>query len=142
MDNEEMTTLKVELEFCFEKRRKETFKSWVFNDKVNCSAAKLAEAGFIFIGNRHEPDSVKCFLCDKHLDSWDEDDDPWTEHLKHSPGCSFVKLDKPEKTLTLMEFINIRNELIENIFKKIFKSRKDQVDELIDECVDLLSTLK
>lgn len=36
------------------------------------------------------PDNVVCFLCDKHLDGWEEDDDPLVEHLKHVPDCGWA----------------------------------------------------
>jgi hypothetical protein len=31
-----------------------------------------------------------CFLCDKQLDGWEEDDDPLAEHLKHVPDCGWA----------------------------------------------------
>lgn len=31
-----------------------------------------------------------CFLCRRSLDGWEEDDDPVTEHLKHSPHCGWA----------------------------------------------------
>ncbi len=31
-----------------------------------------------------------CFLCDKSLDGWEENDNPLEEHLKHSPTCGWA----------------------------------------------------
>lgn len=33
---------------------------------------------------------MRCFLCHKDLDGWEEDDDPLMEHLKHSSGCGWA----------------------------------------------------
>ncbi|EFA01269.1 baculoviral IAP repeat-containing protein 5.2 [Tribolium castaneum] len=134
--------LQTNLEYCFEANRKSTFKKWVFSDKVMCNAAKLAEAGFIFVGNSLEPDSVKCFLCNKSLDCWAEDDDPWTEHIKHSPKCSFAKKNKPEKSLTLSEFIDFRNELIERVVDRALQESLEDVKGQVDDILQMMSALK
>lgn len=61
----------------------------------------MAEAGFYFCGTEQEPDSVACFMCDKHLDNWEATDDPWSEHKRHAPQCAFVKLSKIEGQQTV-----------------------------------------
>lgn len=61
----------------------------------------MAEAGFYWCGNERETDSAACFLCNKHLDGWEVDDDPWSEHFKHAPQCHFAKTRKPEGELTV-----------------------------------------
>lgn len=33
---------------------------------------------------------MTCFLCQKSLDGWDEDDDPVLEHLHHSEQCAWA----------------------------------------------------
>lgn len=57
----------------------------------------MAEAGFFWC----EDDAAACFLCGKQLDGWERTDNPWTEHMKHSPQCAFVKLGRPENDLTV-----------------------------------------
>lgn len=57
----------------------------------------LAEAGFYYEGRA---DQVRCFHCDGGLKHWDPHDDPWTEHARWFPNCSFVQLVKGQ------EFIN------------------------------------
>ncbi|KAJ8972432.1 hypothetical protein NQ314_000188 [Rhamnusium bicolor] len=84
-------------DYLIEENRRKTFKKWVFPDKDMCNADKMAEAGFIFIGNKHDPDAVKCFFCNKSLDGWDSTDDPWEEHLKHAPKCSYAKITKTSR---------------------------------------------
>jgi hypothetical protein len=31
-----------------------------------------------------------CFVCHRHLDGWEEGDDPVAEHLKHAPECGWA----------------------------------------------------
>ncbi|KAB5577973.1 hypothetical protein GE09DRAFT_1214186 [Coniochaeta sp. 2T2.1] len=52
--------------------------------------ASFAKAGFVFQPTPSNPDNVVCFLCDKHLDGWEEDDNPLIEHLKHVPDCGWA----------------------------------------------------
>lgn len=61
----------------------------------------MAEAGFFWCGTEQENDAAACFLCGKQLDGWERTDNPWTEHMKHSPQCAFVKLGRPENDLTV-----------------------------------------
>ncbi|XP_064015558.1 E3 ubiquitin-protein ligase XIAP isoform X2 [Pogoniulus pusillus] len=74
-------------------RRLQTFLTWIYPvDKE-----QLAEAGFYSVGNG---DHVVCFHCGGGLQEWKEDDDPWDQHAKWFPGCSFVRNEKG------IEFIN------------------------------------
>lgn len=50
----------------------------------------MAKAGFIFQPLPSNPDNVSCFLCNKALDGWEQDDNPLDEHLKHSPECGWA----------------------------------------------------
>lgn len=51
----------------------------------------LSEAGFYYVGTG---DQVRCFHCDGGLRHWDPQDDPWVEHAKWFPTCSFVRIIK------------------------------------------------
>jgi len=51
----------------------------------------MAEAGFYFVGVE---DLVRCFYCKGGLKTWETADDPWIEHCRWLPSCSFVKLCK------------------------------------------------
>lgn len=51
---------------------------------------KLAHAGFYYNPTPLSPDNAACFLCERALDGWEEDDDPVTEHLKHSSECGWA----------------------------------------------------
>uniref|UniRef100_A0A2S2P3Z9 Apoptosis inhibitor IAP n=1 Tax=Schizaphis graminum TaxID=13262 RepID=A0A2S2P3Z9_SCHGA len=49
---------------------------------------QMAEAGFYFLGFE---DSVKCFKCKRHFDSWKKGDIPILEHYRNSFLCPYVK---------------------------------------------------
>jgi len=66
------------------------FSACRFAALANPSSAQFAKAGFVFHPTPANPDNVVCFLCDKHLDGWEEDDDPLVEHLKHVPDCGWA----------------------------------------------------
>jgi hypothetical protein len=68
--------------------RLQSFKQWphqVLPNKYN-----LARAGFIYTG---EGDIVRCFGCGIRVSQWEKNDFPWTEHLKWSPDCVFLKMN-------------------------------------------------
>lgn len=99
----------------------------------------MAKAGFYFTGSKKEPDAVQCFLCEKSLDGWEPDDDPWAEHLRHSSNCEFAKLQKPEDDLMYPELLQIKNVLLKRIFDKCC----DKVEASFDqELADLEKMLK
>ncbi|KAK2739668.1 hypothetical protein FQN57_006502 [Myotisia sp. PD_48] len=54
------------------------------------SPAELAHAGFFYAPTTASPDNATCFLCGFSLDGWEEDDDPFIEHLRHSSGCGWA----------------------------------------------------
>lgn len=69
-----------------------------FRDRVHpINPERLARAGFSSVGDR---DCVVCFKCGGRLKNWQPDEDPWEEHAKHYPGCSFLLAEKGQ------EFIN------------------------------------
>nr|KMM72689.1 hypothetical protein CPAG_08983 [Coccidioides posadasii RMSCC 3488] len=57
---------------------------------VKPSPEELADAGFYYQPTEISPDNTACFLCRYALDGWEEDDDPITEHLRHSRECGWA----------------------------------------------------
>ena len=53
----------------------------------------MAKAGFYYVGAQ---DHVKCFYCGGGLRNWEARDDPWVEHARWFPKCTFVVLNKGE----------------------------------------------
>lgn len=58
---------------------------------------RLARAGFYSTGTG---DKVLCFRCGGGLKGWQPEEDPWEEHAKNYPGCSFLLAEKGQ------EFVN------------------------------------
>jgi len=54
----------------------------------------LVDAGFFHVGPH---DNVKCFCCDIGLKNWQIDDNPWIEHARWFPRCSYLKEQKDEE---------------------------------------------
>lgn len=52
---------------------------------------RLARAGFYSTGTE---DKVKCFSCGGGLKGWQPEENPWEEHAKYYPGCSFLLVQK------------------------------------------------
>lgn len=50
----------------------------------------FANAGFYFAPTPKYPDNTACFLCDKNMGGWEEDDNPFVEHLRLSPHCGWA----------------------------------------------------
>ena len=56
------------------------------------SPEELAVAGFYYKPSAEAPDNAVCYMCERQLDGWEEDDEPIVEHLKHSDNCGWAVL--------------------------------------------------
>ncbi|XP_037876101.1 survivin-1 isoform X3 [Bombyx mori] len=74
-----------------EAERKETFKRWPHMDYKWALPARMAQAGFYHQPSPSGDDRAMCFACNVCLVCWEKSDEPWVEHERHSPNCSFVK---------------------------------------------------
>ncbi|CAH8438155.1 unnamed protein product [Heterobilharzia americana] len=72
-----------------EAHRRLTFTHWPHMDYQWATPSALAEAGFYF-PFKSPPDRVLCFECLVSLASWEPTDEPWSEHIRHSPFCTMV----------------------------------------------------
>jgi len=61
--------------------------------KMKQDTHSLCEAGFFYIGDGQN-DQMLCFCCSQGLKDWEDNDEPWTEHARWSPTCSYVLLCK------------------------------------------------
>ncbi|KAH9908507.1 hypothetical protein F4778DRAFT_350125 [Xylariomycetidae sp. FL2044] len=50
----------------------------------------FARAGFFFEPTPDYPDNTVCFLCLKQMGGWEENDNPFEEHLRLSPQCGWA----------------------------------------------------
>ncbi|XP_071520203.1 baculoviral IAP repeat-containing protein 5 isoform X2 [Panulirus ornatus] len=86
----------------------------------------MAAAGFYFIGNKREPDLVKCFVCLKELDGWEKEDNPWEEHKNHAPYCQFIQLNKPENEIKLQEMHVLELHRLINLATKVLTKKIEE----------------
>ena len=59
---------------------------WPHPSTFAATPATLSEAGFYYDPSSGRRDSVKCFMCRKELDSWEEEDDPFLILLEKARG--------------------------------------------------------
>ena len=96
----------------------------------------MAKAGFFCTSSHTEDPTAKCFVCEKELDGWTEDDIPFEEHRKHAPTCLFVKKIKSGKTctsLTIQDFLDLYKFLIETRLKKQLNITYEMFSNFVDE---------
>lgn len=95
----------------------------------------MAEAGFFYDESHEASDSATCFFCGKCLENWEENDDPWLEHKKHSTktNCKFAKLQTPEAALTVEQFLQLKREFMKKIVDQCFDSLEMSLEKLYDK---------
>lgn len=64
---------------------------------------RLARAGFYSSG---VSDRVVCFRCGGGLKNWQPEEDPWEQHAKYYPGCSFVLSEKGHEFVNAIQLQN------------------------------------
>ncbi|MBN3307214.1 BIR51 protein, partial [Amia calva] len=104
--------------YSFEKRL-QTFSDWPFLEDCECTPERMARAGFVHCPSQSEPDVVCCFFCLKELEGWEPHDDPWLEHMKRSPRCGFLTLQKDPDTLQVIEFFRLEQERLGTYIRKM-----------------------
>lgn len=66
---------------------------WPHPSSFKATPQSLADAGFFYKPNVESKDNVSCFLCEKELNSWSEDDDPADVHFaKCGDKCAWASL--------------------------------------------------
>jgi hypothetical protein len=60
----------------------------------------LAVAGFLYAGYG---DYTRCFFCGGGLRNWEPGDDPWTEHARWFPKCAFLRQNKGDEFVALVQ---------------------------------------
>jgi hypothetical protein len=64
---------------------------WPHPESFKATPDTLAEAGFYYDPSADDPDNVSCFMCEKELGGWEEDDDPFDIHYdKCAQKCGWA----------------------------------------------------
>lgn len=77
-----------------------TFSAWPDEFKP-VFVKKLALMGQYSL--QHEMLSTKCIFCDKKLEDWHLNDEPFAEHYLHNNGCLLFRLGRAESRKKMME---------------------------------------
>ncbi|XP_052242206.1 baculoviral IAP repeat-containing protein 7-B-like isoform X1 [Dreissena polymorpha] len=77
---------------------------------IRARAEDMAEAGLYYTGIA---DCVECFYCGGVLRSWESVDDPWSEHYRWFPNCTFVQLNSTRNSNHIAVTRSISNAHIE-----------------------------
>ncbi|CAG9802208.1 unnamed protein product [Chironomus riparius] len=124
----------------FEELRIKSFENWQFDENEKCSVLEMARAGFYYSGNSKDDDSAICFVCGKVLDGWENTDDPWMEHQKHSANCKFVQMRRSEDDLTLEEFLDLCEHIIKQFLTNQFRKKEAAFIKRIEKIRDILKS--
>jgi hypothetical protein len=66
---------------------------WPHTPRFKATPDTLAEAGFYFNPSYDDRDNVTCYMCDKELSDWAEDDDPFDIHwIKCGNECCWANV--------------------------------------------------
>ncbi|XP_061192152.1 putative inhibitor of apoptosis [Saccostrea echinata] len=74
-----------------------------FNDwpsSITQTPRDLALAGFLYVGYG---DYTRCFFCGGGLCNWEPGDDPWIEHARWFPKCAFLRQNKGDEFVALVQ---------------------------------------
>ena len=84
-----------------------SFTDWPFTEAegANCTAEKMAAAGFYLAPTDDEPDLARCFFCRRELDGWEPEDDPLSEHRRRE--CPYVTLGKQQEEMEQAEAVQL-----------------------------------
>ncbi|XP_034027482.1 baculoviral IAP repeat-containing protein 5b isoform X1 [Thalassophryne amazonica] len=104
--------------------REQSFAEWPFRQDCKCTPENMAKAGFVHCPSENEPDVACCFFCLIELEGWEPDDDPWSEHIKRSPNCGFLTMNKDFTELTVAEFYTMEKERLKIYIVSISVLRK------------------
>lgn len=119
----------------------ETFEGRLqsFRDRPHpISQERLARAGFYSTGER---DRVMCFKCGGGVKDWQPNEDPWEEHAKHYPGCSFLLAEKGQEFVNSVQLRNPRgrnpNASSENGFSRHERASNVMQSEIAQKAVEM-----
>ena len=70
--------------------RLSTFRTINWPANFPIQTTDLADAGLFYVG---QEDHVKCFYCSGGIYGWESGDEPWSEHQRLFPHCTYVQLN-------------------------------------------------
>lgn len=116
--------------FRMESTRLKSYIDWP--KQLKQKREQLADAGFFYT---KLADRVVCFNCGLGLRAWEDDDDPWEQHIHFSPNCEYVVLVKGREYINEVQRKFADKDIAESMHEK--KNLKlEQLDEDEENCCD------
>ncbi|XP_052096884.1 baculoviral IAP repeat-containing protein 2-like isoform X8 [Mytilus californianus] len=75
-----------------------SFQGWP--SYLDQTPKQMATAGFLFAGYQ---DYTRCFFCGGGLRNWEAGDDPWVEHARWFPKCTYLRQNKGERFIKAVQ---------------------------------------
>ena len=75
-----------------------SFQNWPSH--MTQTPRQMAMAGFLYAGYG---DYARCFFCGGGLRNWEAGDDPWVEHARWFPRCAFLRQNKGDQFVALVQ---------------------------------------
>ncbi|XP_063417932.1 baculoviral IAP repeat-containing protein 2-like [Mytilus trossulus] len=75
-----------------------SFQGWP--SYLDQTPKQMATAGFLFAGYQ---DYTRCFFCGGGLRNWEAGDDPWVEHARWFPKCSYLRQNKGDRFIKAVQ---------------------------------------
>ncbi|XP_048769386.1 baculoviral IAP repeat-containing protein 2-like [Ostrea edulis] len=86
-------------QYAEEQSRLNSFKDWPSH--LTQTSHQMSFAGFYYTSFS---DWVRCFCCGIGVRNWAPTDDPWVEHARWSPRCSYIRLMRDSRFLDDVEY--------------------------------------
>ncbi|GJE86671.1 BIR-domain-containing protein [Phanerochaete sordida] len=67
-----------------------TLVKWPHPGSYLANPHSLAEAGFYYTPSASDRDAVTCFMCKEKLSGWEEEQDPFVEHVRIASSCCWA----------------------------------------------------
>ena len=91
------------------------------------------------VGSSKEPDLVRCYYCQRELDDWEPEDDPWEQHLRRSGDpCPFITKGKTARALTVKDGLELEAERACYALKKKTEAASAQYREEAEKIKQLI----
>ncbi len=103
-----------------EANRRSTFQDWPHMDYKWLLPDTLAQAGFYHQPAQVGDDRTICFVCNLCLVAWEQSDQPWSEHERHSPICQFIRGE-------ITENVSFSSTVATQPAVQVFKDEKEKV---------------
>ncbi|CEO59314.1 hypothetical protein PMG11_03994 [Penicillium brasilianum] len=134
--------------------RIETFGTqWPHDGKRGwlCQSDKMVNAGWYFCPNEESDDLASCAYCKLSLDGWEPKDDPFDEHHRRSPDCSFFVFahlpgkkgrGRPKKNRTSKASSRLSTQSVATVASEAPELSEMEIDDTMDESMISQATVK